>query len=36
LQETSYKEEARNLHLGMSVTEFEEMVEMMLDAEDLA
>jgi hypothetical protein len=26
----------RNQHLGMSVTEFEEMVEMMLDAEDLA
>ena len=29
------KKEARNLHLGMSVNGFKEMLEMMLDAEDL-
>jgi hypothetical protein len=36
LQKISHKEEAGNLYLGMSVTEFEEMVEIMLDVEDLA
>jgi hypothetical protein len=30
------KKEARNLHLGMSVVEFNEMLDMMLDAEELS